>query len=252
MQASQVVELWWLLFALLLLNLRDGERFSLDSAEGLFAFLFRSELTLGSCECGVAIDSSQHPVGLRLEVVNLFLSIDDERKGRGLYTSYGKHLTVLPVLQRIESSTVHAQQPVSDGAAQSCQVQRLIVGLVFQVLESLADGLVSHRRYPQAADRTLRLSLLHYPALDKLTFLAGVTAVDDALSFLHQTLNDGELLLDALVVDELDAKALWYHGQRCQAPRLPHRGIVVGLFQCTQVPKGPRHLKAVAFHIPFV
>ena len=38
-----------------------------------------------------------------------------------------------------------------------------------------------------------------------------VTAVDDALGFLHQSFDDGELFLDALVVDEFDTKTLWYH-----------------------------------------
>jgi hypothetical protein len=54
---------------------------------------------------------------------------------------------------------------------------------------------------------------VHHPALDELTFLAGVTTVDDAVGFLHQSLDNGELFFDALIFDELNAKALRNHGQ---------------------------------------
>ena len=53
------------------------------------------------------------------------------------------------------------------------------------------------------------LRLLHHPSLDELSFLSGVTAVDDAVGSLHQFLDGGKLLLDAFIVDELDAEALW-------------------------------------------
>ena len=48
------------------------------------------------------------------------------------------------------------------------------------------------------------------------------------------------------------SKTFWYHRQRRQAPRTPHRRVVVGLLQRTQVTKRPRHLKSVAFHISVV
>ena len=124
--------------------------------------------------------------------------------------------------------------------------------LVLEIRETLADSLIRHGGYPQTGDRTLSLRLLHHPALDELTLLSGVTTVDNALGLLHQTFDDGELLLDALVVNEFDAEALRNHGQRRQTPRLPRRCVVVRLFQGTQMTKGPRHLKAVALHIAVV
>ena len=119
LQRGQVVELGRLLLAFLLFHLGDGKWLALDGAEGFLAFLLRGELALSSRKCGVAIDGSQHPVGLGLEIVYLFLTVDDECQGRGLHTTDGQHLAVLPVLQRIETRAVHAQQPVADGTAQT-------------------------------------------------------------------------------------------------------------------------------------
>ena len=252
LQRGEVVELGRLFLTLFLLDLRDGERLALDGLKGLLALFLRREFAFCSCKRRVAVDGSQHPVGLGLEVVDLLLAVDDEGEGRGLHTSDGEYLTILPVFQRVEPGGIHAQEPVANGSRETCQIEWLVVGLVLEISKAFADGLVGHRRYPQTADGTLRARLLHDPALDEFTLLSGVAAVDDAVGFLHEVLNDGELFLDALVVDELDAKALRYHGQRRQTPRTPHGGVVVGFFQRTQVTKGPSDLKTVAFHISVV
>ena len=108
LQRGEVVELGRLFLAFLLLHLRYGEGLALDGGKGLFALLLRSELSLRGCKGGIAIHRCQHPIGLRLEVLNLLLTVYDECEGRGLHTAYGEHLTVLPVFQCIETRGIHA------------------------------------------------------------------------------------------------------------------------------------------------
>ena len=87
LQRGKVVELRRLFLTFLLLDAGDGKGFALDGLEGLFALFLRSELTLRSRKRGVAIDGSQHPVGLGLEVVYFLLSVDDERQGGRLHST---------------------------------------------------------------------------------------------------------------------------------------------------------------------
>ena len=108
LQAGQVVQLWRLFLALLLLHLRNGERLALNGLEGCFALFLLGELALGGREGGVTIDRCQHPVRLRLEVVNLFLTVDNERQRGCLDAPDAEHLTVLTILQRVEACAVHA------------------------------------------------------------------------------------------------------------------------------------------------
>ena len=69
---------------------------------------------------------------------------------------------------------------------------------------------------------------------------------------LHETLDDAELALDAVVVDELYAEARRNHRQRRETPVFPVLGVVVGLFQRAEVAEGPRHLEAIALHVSVV
>ena len=124
------------------------ERLALDGGEGFLSFLLRGKLSLRGGEGGVTIHGCQDPIRLRLEVLDLLLTVHDEGEGRGLYTADAEHLTVLTIPEGIEAGGVHTQQPVADGTGESCQVERLVVGLVFQVGKAFADGLVSHRRDP--------------------------------------------------------------------------------------------------------
>ena len=252
LQRRQVVELFGSLFAVFLLHLRHGERLVLNPFEALFAFLLAGEFSLRSRKQRVSVDSREHPVGFRFEVVNLFLAVHDECQCGCLHPSDAQHLLVLSVLQCVQSCGVHAQNPVADGPRKACQIERLIVLLVFQLLETLADGLVGHRRYPQSFHRAFRLCLLHHPPLNQLTFLSGVAAVDDAVGLLHQLLNHGKLFLDALILYQFDAEAGRNHRQCAQRPPFPLWRIVVGFFQRAQVSERPRHLIAVAFHIAVV
>ena len=249
LQRRQVVELRRSLCALLLLDACHRKRVPLNQLERLLALFLRVEAPLRGSERRVAIDGGQHPVGLGLEVVNLLLAVHDEGQRRRLHATYRQHLAVLPVLQRVETRGVHAQQPVADGARESGQVERLIFRLVLQLGKALADGLVGHRRYPQPLDWAPGACLLHHPALNEFSFLPGIAAVHDAVGGLHQAFDDGKLLLDAVVVNELDAESRRQHRQRAQRPTFPLVGVVVGFLQRAQVTERPRHLIAVALHI---
>ena len=123
----------------------------------------------------------------------------------------------------------------------------MVVALVLECLKALADGLLGQGGYPQALHRTFSTSLLHHPALDEFTLLPGIAAVDDAVGGLHEFLDDGELLLDALVVLQLDAETGRNHRQLRQAPGLPQRRILAGFLQLAEVAEGPGDLIAVAF-----
>ena len=246
LQRREVVEWRRCLAALLLLHLGHFKGPSLDELEGLLALLLRGELPLRGGEGGVAVDGGQHPVGLWLEVVNLLLSVHDEGEGGGLHAADAEHLAVLSVLDGVEARGVDAQQPVAHGAAQSGQVERLVFALALQLGKALADGLVGHRRDPQPLHGAADLCFLHHPALDELTLLAGVAAVDDAVGLLEQPFDDGELLLHPLVFLQPDAEAGRNHGQRRQRPGPPRGRVVLGHLQLAQVAEGPRHLVAVA------
>ena len=93
---------------LLLLHLRHREGLALDGGEGLLALFLRGELPLGGGEGGIPIDGCQHPVGLRLEVLNLLLTVHDKGEGRGLHTTDGEHLSVLAIFQGVETGGIHA------------------------------------------------------------------------------------------------------------------------------------------------
>ena len=252
LQRGEVEETRRRLVAVLLRDARHLERLVGDGGERLLAFLLRRELALCGCEERVAVYRGQHPIGFGLKRVDLLLAVDDKRECRRLHTTDAEHLAVLSVLERVKTRGVHAQEPVADGTAQSGNVQRLILALVFQRVEALTDSLVGHRRYPKTLHRTLSLSLLHHPTLYQLTLLTGVTAVDDAVGSLHETFDDAELAFDAVVVDELDAETRRNHRQRRETPVLPVLGVVVGLFQRAEMSEGPRHLEAIALHVSVV
>ena len=249
LQRGEVVEVGWCLASFLLAHIGNGKGLAFNGTEGFLALFLARKLAAGGSKLCVAVDGGQYPVRLRLEMVYLLLAVYDEGKGRCLHAPDAQHLPVLPVLQRVETCGVHAENPVAYGARKSGEVEGLVVALVLQLLESLPYGLVGHGRYPQSLDRTFGSGFLHHPPLYQFTFLPGVTTVDDAVSSLHEAFDGGKLLLDALVVDELDAEALRYHGQGGKAPPFPHGGIVVRLFQFTQVTESPRYLVSVAFHI---
>ena len=77
--------------------------------------------------------------------------------------------------------------------------------------------------------------------------MPSITAVDDHLGACYELSDDGELSLIVLDGNGLDAEALGDHRQGRQAPRLPPRRIVVGLFQRAEVSEGPGHSIPVAF-----
>ena len=249
LQRSEVVELWRLFLTFFFLHLRHCERFSFDGGKGSLTFFFLEELTLRGCKGRIAIDGREYPVWLWLEVLDFLLTTHDKCERGCLHTSYGKNLTLLSIFHRIETRTVDAQQPVADGTAKTGNVQFLVLCLVFQVLEAFTDGFVSHRRNPKTLHGARGTSFLHHPTLNEFTLLSGITAIDDTVGSQHQFLNDGKLLLDALVILHLDAKTWRNHRQILQPPLLPFGSIFTRLLQFAQVSEGPSDLVAIAFNI---
>ena len=75
------------------------------------------------------------------------------------------------------------------------------IRLFFEFLETFPDRLLRKRGDPKAVDRAFTTCLLHDPALDQLSLLAGITAVNDHLGILHQALDYLELLLIRRILD---------------------------------------------------
>ena len=109
--------------------------FFLRSRSGFLFVLFQHS----GKDC-ITVVGGQYPIRFRLEVFDFQLAVDDESQRGGLDPSDAQHLASLCVFQRVEPRGVHAQSPVTDGAAQSGFVERLVFALVFQVAESFTDG----------------------------------------------------------------------------------------------------------------
>ena len=127
--------------------------------------------------------------------------------------------------------------------------EALIVGLVFEVLESFADGVFRQRRNPQPIDRAAAIGFLHHPALNQLSLLTGIPAVDDRFGIPDQSFKNTELLLVAIARDQLDAEPRRNHGQRLQTPRFPFGRIIVRFFKRAEMAVCPRHLITVPLDI---
>ena len=156
---------------------------------------------------------------------------------------------VLSVFQSVESCGIHSQEPVANGSAHSRKIERLIVFLAFQLLEAFGNGFIGHRRDPQSLHWTFRPSLLHHPSLNQFSLLPGIAAVHNFVGVLHQLLYYSKLPLYVFLMNQLNAKPLWNHGQTTQRPRLPSLGVVVWFLQGAKVSVGPCHLIAIAFNI---
>ena len=211
LQRGQIVELRRCFRAFFLLDTRHCKWLSLNELEGFFAFFLRSEFSFRRRESRVAIDRRQNPVRFGFEVVDFLLPIHDERERGRLHPTDAQHLPILAVFQRVEARRVHSEQPVADGAAQSGEVERLIIFLVFQFRETFADGLVGHRRNPKPLHRAFRACFLHHPTLNQLALLTCVAAVDDTVGVFHEFLDDGKLFTDSLIIFQSDAETRWNH-----------------------------------------
>ena len=181
------------------------------------------------------------------------MAVDDHSQRGCLHAAYAEHLAFGGgEAEGVEACGVHAEEPVADGATEACLVEALVFRLRLEVGEGLADGLFGEAAHPEALHGAGGFGLLHHPARDELALLAGIAAVDDAVGGLHEALDDVELLLVALVGDELDAETGRYHGQRREAPALPVVAVILRLLEGAEVAEGPGHLVAVALHIAVV
>ena len=259
LKGGEVKEARSVLHAFLLLHGSDLEGEVLDAIyeflslfEGCDSIVVFLRRQLGREEC-IAIEGLEFPIGAWHEVLNLVLAFDNKSEGWGLYATNAEDLAVLAhpfgKAQGISAGGIHTEQPVANSTHESRLVEVLVLALVLEFLEALADSIFGERRDPEAFDGYTTARLLIHPTLDELSLLPGITAVNNFGGLSNEVLDGVELLDDALVVGHLDAKALGYHGQRGHVPALPLLVILVGIEQSAEVSKRPGDTIPIAFHI---
>ena len=118
-----------------------------------------------------------------------------------------------------------------------------------QVFESLFYSLIGERTDPEAFHRFVATCFLHHPSLDKLTLLAGITAVDDLVALSDKGLDGVELFFDAFLRNEFDSEFGRNHRQRGHRPTLPCLGVVGWFLKGAKMSEGPRDAISVSFVI---
>ena len=83
----------------------------------------------------------------------------------------------------------------------------------------------------------------------ELALLTGITTVDDLGSLGEEFLDDSELLLHALVINQLNGKGTGDDGQCIHLPVLPLGVVIFRGIEFTKVSKSPCDLVAVTFHV---
>ena len=125
----------------------------------------------GKCGCavifgfpapyGVRALYLQPVICLRLKSLLLCLALGNHGEGRRLHAAAGK---LRVVLDRQRPGGVQAHQPVCLRPGDGSLVQLLVFTGVLELGKALADGLVGHRRNPQALHGLLYASFLDNPA----------------------------------------------------------------------------------------
>ena len=108
-------------------------------------------------------------------------------------------------------------------------------------------SIISHRW--ALLKRLLAVIVVSITALDEFALLPGIAAVDNAVGRRKEALDDGKLLIYALVRLQPYAEARRQHGQSAQRPAFPLGRVVLGIFQFAQVAEGPGHLVAIALQV---
>ena len=116
LERGEVVEVGWGFGSLLLLHACHSEGFAFDGGKGLLALFAGGELALCRSKLSVAIYRRQYPIWFGFELVYLLLSVNDKCQRGSLHSADAQHLSVLSILERIETGGVHTQQPVAHGA----------------------------------------------------------------------------------------------------------------------------------------
>ena len=130
LQRCKVIQFRWKLGSVLGRYVGYSERLPCNFFECFASLLLAVETSFGNTERGVAVNSLQFPIRLWNKVRYFKMTFYYQRKGWGLYTSYGEHLSVLAVFYGVQACRIHAKQPVAYGTAQSGLIQCLIFTLV--------------------------------------------------------------------------------------------------------------------------
>ena len=170
--------------------------------------------------------------------IDFLSALDDHAQRRGLHAADGKQNAVT---NGISARRVHADKPVRIRAAARAGIKRIVIRRWTQTVKPCADGLVGHRRYPQAAHGLFTPRLLIDITENQLAFTPGVRRTDDILRlFIVHQLFDGQKLAFRLFDD------LCFHlfRQNRQIFR-PPAGIafiqLLRFLERNQMTKRPRH-----------
>ena len=174
-----------------------------------------------------------------------------------LYASHGIRSPPGGDGQRLRA--VDAHQPVRLAACLCRQIQVVIFMPVLQFLQSLADGSVRKRAYPQSAEgqRTARIGI--QVSEYQFPFAGTVRCHDDALAFLPQLRYHLYLLhrcrvrlvvLVRLYLSGNQHELFRYHGQAVPAEAL--EAVPVRQGGLHQMPQCPCHMVAVSRIISFL
>ena len=128
----------------------------------------------------------------------------------------------------------------------------LVFRLVLEFLETVTNSLFRKGVHPQTFDRTFTSGLLVYPTLDELSFLTGITAVDDLVGLVDQFFDDIELFVYTGITGHLNRETRRNHRKRTKAPSLPLLRIFLRIQQRAQVAERPGDLVSVTFKIAIV
>ena len=120
------------------------------------------------------------PKGLGYEITDLELALDDQHERRGLHASDREDLALGSTdADRPSAAAVHADQPVSLGAADRGTQEAGLGRLGEQVGEGFGNRRIGHAGQPEPANRQLAAGELVDVVEDELAFAAGIARIDN-------------------------------------------------------------------------
>ena len=198
------------------------------------------------CKCNSLPPGLQAIIRLRHKMPDLFLSGRDHGKGRSLHPAAGK-LRIIFAGQRPGGIDTH--QPVGLRPCYCRPVKIIVFLCIFQMSESLPDGLICHRGNPQPPERFLAAGFHQNPPRHQLTFPTGIGGDDhlrDIFAF-HLALH--RLKLSSGLRNHHQLQMLRHHRQVFHPPGLKLLVVALRVRQRHQMPKPPGDHVFIALYI---
>ena len=116
-----------------------------DFFQHSFCFLFFRKPSPCGREYSFPVIGFDFPVSFRLEIIDGFLSFDQQGECRCLYPPDREDVFTCPVFQGVGPRGIHAQQPVADRPSRSCRIKRIEIFRIKQFAESFPDSFLGQR-----------------------------------------------------------------------------------------------------------